>query len=365
MFIGKKKILVYPFTYKDFPLVKLLSKSVKNITIATEEGTGLVGKDIGFSVNRGYCNIPVLKYSERILQESNVLFIPEGNIKDPINERIIEVLQKSINNNKKIISSLKLDSKNLHYLKYNKYIDLLNQTDSKLDLYFSRVKENQLAYFVPKIPVIYVGGVFDIIDNHYIAISLKQKLEEEGYKVCCITNESYGKVFNCLTFPDDFMNNRLSIEDRILDLNNYIRASIEFKKPDLMIIQIPFGMLRYNEYYENSFGSYAYMISQAIKSDYFVCTSTSEIIYSEYFEELSNYFERLYFSPIDSLHISNCQFNIPMDSRASKLSILFRDESEINDEIKRIRKKSSFGVFNLYKENDLEELFKDIINKLG
>ncbi len=181
----------------------------------------------------------------------------------------------------------------------------------------------------------------------------------------CLLNESYGKIFDCLTFPNDSMNNGLTIEDRILELNNYIRASIEFKKPDLMIIQIPFGMLRYNEYYENSFGSYAYMISQAIKSDYFVCTSTSEIIYSEYFEELSNYFEGLYFSSIDSLHISNCQFNIPMDSRASKLNILFRDESEVNDEIKRIRKNSSFEVFNLYKENDLEELFKDIINQLG
>lgn len=365
MFIDKEKILVYPFSYRNFPLVKLLLKSELDIIVATEEGTGLIGKDIGFSVNREKCNTSILKYSDQILEKVDVLFIPKGDINHSINEGIKDVLQKAMDSNKKVISSLKLDKENLYFSKYDKYIDLLNITDSRLNTYLTRVKENQLSYFIPDIPVIYVGGVFDIIDNQYIAISVKHKFEENGYRVCCITGESYGKIFNCLTFPHDFMENGISIEYRITELNNYIRASVELMKPHVIIIQIPFGMLRYNEYFENSFGSYAYMVYQAIKSDYFICTSTSEMIVSKYFKELSNCFERQFSSPIDALHISNCLFDIPMDSRASKLDMIFKDELDVNYEIDNIKKDLSFKVFNLFREQDLEDLFQDIINQLG
>lgn len=167
------KILIYPFSYKVFPIVKLLLENKFNIIVASEEGTGLIGKDIAFSVNRETANAPVLKYSDGLLEEVDVLFIPEGHIDDPINEAIKDVLQEATKNNKRIISLLKLDKENQHFLENSKYIDLLTRNNLMIDSYFKRVKENKLSFFMPNIPVIYVGGVFDIIDNHYISISLK------------------------------------------------------------------------------------------------------------------------------------------------------------------------------------------------
>ncbi|MBU5425827.1 hypothetical protein KQI41_05315 [Tissierella pigra] len=359
------KILIYPFSYKAFSIVKLLVENKFNIIVATEDGTGLIGKDIAFSVNRKKSDVSVLKYSDELLEEVDLLFIPEGYIGDPINEGTKDVLQKAIKTNKRIISSLKLDEENKHLLEYSKYIDLLTTKNLKIDSYLTRIKENRLSFFIPNIPVIYVGGVFDIVDNNYITISLKQKFKENGYRACCIMADNSGKLFDCLTFPKNFINNGLSIEDRIMELNNYIRACVELIKPHVIIIQIPFGMIRYNKYFENSFGSYAFMISQAIKSDYFICASTPELIDSRYFKELSSIFDRQFNSAIDALHISNCELDIPMINRASKVEVIFSNESKINDIIGNLNKDLNFKVFNVFMEKDLENLFQDIIEQLG
>lgn len=365
MFFNNQKILIYPFSYKNFPMVKILLNNKFDIIVATQEGTGLVGKDIGFSVNRKECNVQILKYSDEIMDKADVLFIPEGNIDDPINMDIRDIIQKAINNDKIIVSLLELEEKDLYLLEYLNFINLQSRNNLELNSYFARVKENRLSYFIPRIPVIYVGGVFDIIDNSYIAISMKQKFEKSGYKTSCITRENYGKVFDCLTFPHSFIDNQLSIEDRIIEFNNYIRAVVELEKPQVLIIQIPFGMIRYSEYHENSFGSYAFMISEAVKSDYFICTSTSDMLVNKYFQELSNYFDKKFNSPIDALHISNCQFDIPVGSRANKLDIIFKNESEINYSINNLKKELDFKVYNLFIKEHLQDLFEDIMNILG
>lgn len=161
------------------------------------------------------------------------------------------------------------------------------------------------------------------------------------------------------------MDNGLSIEDRIMELNNYMRACIELMKPHVMIVQIPFGMIRYNKYFENTFGSYAFMISQAIKSDYFICTSTPELIDSKYFDELSNVFDRQFDSPINSLHISNCQPNVPSISRGNNPGRIFKSELDINNSIDNLNEDLNYRVLNLLMEKDLESLFKDVMSQLG
>lgn len=365
MFIKNDKILIYPFSYKAFPIVKLLLREKLDVIVAAEEGSGLIGKDVAFSTNREKCNLAVLKYSDNLLEESDILIIPEGHINDAVNEGIKTTIEKTISKSKKIASLLSLDKESQYFLDYDEYINLATTKSLNIESYFKRVKENNLPYFVPNIPVIFMGGVFDIIDNNYIAISLKQRFEKDGYKVCCITKEDSGKLFDCLTYPKSFMNNELSIEDRITELNHYIRTCVEIIKPQVLIMQIPFGMIRYNEYLNNSFGSYAFMISQAVKCDYFVCTAVAETVLHKYYEELSDYFYKRFDSPIDSLHISNCQLDLLSNNVVKMDNILFMDESEVENIIKNLKEKLYFKTFNLFKENDMNNLYQDILDKLG
>lgn len=78
------KILVYPYFNTAFPVVKQLIREGFKVYIASYEGTGLIGKDVAFSVNREKCNVKVLMYSNDLLDLSDVIYIPDigkGNLK--------------------------------------------------------------------------------------------------------------------------------------------------------------------------------------------------------------------------------------------------------------------------------------------
>lgn len=365
MLINNEKIVIYPFSYKSFPEVKILLENKYEIKVLSQLGTGLIGKDIAFSTNRKNSNILVEKLDRKIITNCDVLYIPEGNIEDPLYLGIEEVLDFAIEAGIKIISAIDLKSTNLDLEKYDKFIDLHNSINKSLDSYFLSIKKNRLSYYSPKIPVIIIGGIFDIIDNQYITLALKKQFEENGYEVCCITKEITGKLFDCLTFPENFMNNNHSIEARILELNSYIRASTELFKPQVLIIQVPFGMIRYNNYLENSFGSYAFMISQAITADYFICTATPERLDAKYYNEISDYFHRKYDNPISCLHISNYQPEITNSRSGTNQEFIFIDEKKLEEDIFLIDNKLEFMVTNLFEENCLKNLLKDILKQLG
>lgn len=359
-----KKILIYPYNYLSFYIVKHLIDRGMDVLLSSPKGTGLIGRDMAFAVNRQETGIMVSEYSKELFENCDILYIPKGNLNDPINEELPSIIKDAIEYDILIYSSLETQEEH-EFFNYDKFIDLNQKTNPRIDSYFKNIKENRFSFYTPNIPVIYVGGVFDIIDNFYISLSLKYVLEGYGYKVSCITNESTGILFNCLNYPNSFLNDNLSIENRIIELNKYIRTVIEVEKPNVLIIQIPKGMILYNNYFMNSFGSHAFMISEAAQSDYFVCTSSSNVISSEYFKKISEYFEKKFDSPIDCLHISNIKLNIPDGYIDDTREILFINEMKINQSIQIMKRDLSFEGLDLYQKEGLERLCENIFDSLG
>lgn len=356
-------ILIYPYSYKTFSIVKLLLNNNYRVNIASFDGSGLIGKDVSYSVNRCESNAVVLQYSEDLLDTSDILYIPEFNENCVINDLIKDVLKRAIQNNKKIIveSNEKIINE---FLDYSKLISLQTLINSSIASYYSKIKLYKTKFYRPAIPVIYIGGIHDLIDNDYIAIALKDYLEKNGYRTCTLSRKASNKLFGCIDFPDEFINSNNPIEDKIISLNNYIRSCVEVLKPDVLIMQIPYGMMQFNDYYHNSFGSYAYLISQAVKGDYFICCMTTELLSTNYYNELSQYFYKKYDSAIDCIHFSNCLLNIPNSIRPQNQDILFLNETHIDKLLYDYEKDSNYEMLNLFKEKDLELLYHDILRKL-
>lgn len=363
-----EKILIYPYFNAEFPVAKQLIREGFEVHIASYEGTGLIGKDVAFSVNREKCNVKVSVYSNHLLDLSDVIYIPNISKKNLRRNEMDEILLRAMKNDKKIISAVELDGDFPNVLEYDNFIDLGCATNFKINSYYNRINNNKMRFFTPKIPVIYIGGIHDLMDNQYITISLKHLLEGNGYKVCCLTIMNSLKLFGCISFPKEFSNIGETIENRIIYLNNFIRSCVENMRPDILLIHIPDGMMRYNDYFTNSFGGFAFMISQAVKSDYFICTVVTEMSSLEYYDRLSNYFNRKFDSPINCLHFSNSLLDIPNSSRPTSGDLLFKNELEIDefiDGLSKLKGRHNYKMLNLFKDESLELLFDDILNKLG
>lgn len=362
MITKDENILVYPYSYKTFPIVNLLFKKNYKVKVATFEGVGLIGKDVAYSVNHNKINLEVLEYSKFLLNQIDILYVPTYYEDDQTDIRLKDVIKEVIKLNKKII----IESNNKmieEFLYYDNLINLKTLKNQDIESLYNKVNTYKIKFYRPTIPVIYIGGVHDLFDNDYITIALKDRLERDRYKICCISRQISNKVFECINFPDEFININNSNENRIRSLNNYIKSSIEVLNPDVMIIQIPGGMLQFNDYYDNSFGNNAYLISQALRSDYFICCMTSELLSIKHYDEFSNLFSRKYDSAIDCAHYSNSFLNIPNSNKHQNRDILFLDEDNIRELLVPYKEESNYKMLNLFNDEDFKILYEDIINK--
>ena len=364
MITKRDKLLIFPYNYKTFPMVKLLLKNNYNVKVSTFPGLGLIGRDVSISVNRQNLNNLLLEYTDYLLEDLDVLYIPEFNNDTVTNDIVANVIAKAVEKNIQIILESKLEVMD-EFKEYEKKICLQTLVNPKIEADYAKTNLYNMKFYRPPIPVVYVGGIHDLIDNDYVLIALKDYLERNGYKTCCISREISNKLFGCIGFPEEFINEGRSIEDRILSLNAYIKSSIDILNPDILIIQIPNGMIQYNDYFHNSFGGYTYLISQAVKGDYFICSVTTEIFSQEHHKRLSQYFSKRIDIPISCLHLSNCVVDIPYDTRAQNKDILFLRESEIDVQLLDYNHNSEYKSFNLFKEDDIKTLYDDIINKFA
>lgn len=362
MIAKDERILIYPYSYKSYPIVKLLLKKNYIVKVAAFEGLGLIGNDVAFSVNHKEINLEVLEYSNFLLNQIDTLYVPAYYSDDQTDRILSDIIKKVIQLNKKII--IESNDKIIEeFLYYDNLINLKTIKNKKIESLFNKIKTYKIKFYRPTIPVIFIGGIHDLFDNDYITIALKARFERDGYKTCCITKQFSNKIFECINFPDEFMNKNNSIENRIINLNNYIKSSVEVLNPHVLIIQIPDGMLQYNDYFDNSFGNNAYLVSQAIRSDYFICCMTSELLSTKKYEEFSNLFSRKYDSAIDCAHFCNSFLHIPTNNRHYNNDILFLNENNIEELLAHHKKESNYKMLNLFDNEDFEILYKDILAK--
>ena len=98
---------------------------------------------------------------------------------------------------------------------------------------------------------------------------------------------------------------RYSSEQATFMLNKYIRNIVEKENPDVLVIELNDGMLRYNEELMNTFGIYNYMISEAVKPDYNIVILSSQELDNDFLANLDKYSSRKFDAPIDAIHVTN------------------------------------------------------------
>lgn len=102
------------------------------------------------------------------------------------------------------------------------------------------------------------------------------------------------------------VNAGLSEEDKAMALNKLAQNIIRSERPSLLIMEAPDPMLKYNNATPNGFGLQTYLICQAIKPDFLVCSVPPDLANEDAFLTLvSQDFKNRYGANIAAVHISN------------------------------------------------------------
>lgn len=366
------RIAIYPFSADSIPIAIYLNRMNPFYEISqliSPSGLGLVGRDASAADNRKPMGITVKGSIRNLLDEFDVLLITSGNEKDEIHKRSYENMLIGIENKKDIICAMSISEDKLEEISLRS-----QQANISFQYCNSRVKnasafncnqQQAVTLYTPSVPVIFIGGLVDQANNYEILLSTSDKLKQQGYKVSAICEKSECELFGFHAHPNFFMGNDISEIDKIIEFNKFVQHIELWEHPDVILIQIPGGMMKYNNILTNDFGIYAYLISQAIQPDYFICCTVYGFFSKEFSSLISNDFYYKFGFRIDCFHMSNMMMDIQESIEKKQLCFLRNPHDNINKVVKSCNEGGEIPIYDLLNELDLENMFTAMMKELN
>ena len=332
----EKRCLFYPYNDKTYGLVKgLLMKDIY-VDIIASKGSGLVNKDMAYSVNKSKINKVVKSIEEIQYKNYDTLIISSYANYTICESEILELIK-----------------------------NIKKENIDEIETIIKRYGELNLPLYNPKVPVIYIGGLLESIDSFDISLQIKLAMEKLDYKISLITNETDGKLFGTINYPKSFMGINESPVDQILSINRWVQAIDYVEKPDIILMDIPKGMIKYSDSFHNSFGIYAYMIAQAILPDYIILTLPPTIIAKEYIDGLNKYFETKLGKEIDVFNVTNAIYDIGAGVTDIIDKPLYIPEVDIDEVILENKKDNDLNLVNLNRKENIDIIANNVIEKFS
>lgn len=207
-----------------------------------------------------------LKYPEckissdiyEVLEESDGLLLLDNKEEYKWN-KYQEILKMAQTLNKKVLMSEELCAKMEVGTREN--VELLQ---TKLP-HKEKTKNEELKSI--EAPVIAVAGMGENCSKFESCLLVLKVLKERGYSVTFLSSNSLAMLFGGYTYPTYLYSESLSLEQKIWYLNQDISEYVEKNETDVILIELPGGIMPLGENAKNHFSECAIAVANAIKID--------------------------------------------------------------------------------------------------
>lgn len=367
-----KRVTIYPFNGDFIAFVKFSNKysDIFRVTeLVAPKGWGVNGKDAGVMYNKPQVGLIVSDDLNRALENSDILMIAENKFNENFHPIIISNIINAIERKKDIICTMKLSCKE---------IELLKQISTKFGVRFTYSPEETVWEYVkdtlciqssklysPQAVVVFVGELLDGIDGFDVLLSVTDYLKSSGFKTLTIGARSYCELLGLLSLPSIITQTDISDNEKINYFNRYIKYLDEKEKPDIFIIQLPGGMMKYNDHFTNGFGVTPYIMSQAVQGDYFILSTQYDTPDTKFYNMLSNNFTYRFGFEIDCIHMSNAYIDFPDSIGSGKLTYLYIEQQLLDSTIKQYYEESEIPIYNIDNFSDRIKMFEQLHDSLS
>ncbi|WP_310552013.1 TIGR04066 family peptide maturation system protein [Paenibacillus glufosinatiresistens] len=373
--MNKDRVLVFPYDLQFTPLLRQKSfvDRYASIRLCSLPGWGLCERDAGYADGGEPLNLEVEQDFEGVLGEVDAVIFADADNRYHFEEMIYPKILAAIAAKKKIVTLLPLGEKleeirikcDENEVMFRSYVHGPEQ-EPVADYIAQMRQEERKDIMDSRTPILAVIGLAEHTGKFQLQLALKASFEKLGYKISVIGSRSYCEFLGFHSFPS-FMKSAMSETDKVLCFNRYIKEIEAKEQPDLIMVAVPGGFMRYNNKIINDFGITAYEVFQAVVPDAVVLSLFHEKYNADFINELLQSTKYKLGLEVDALHLSNRQIDwVEMtNSKPDCISTLTINPEYLKKTVEECSAQSPIPVINLMEEGDEERLAGLIVDKLS
>lgn len=326
-------VALYPFSRELIPVVMFFEKlqeKYKLSRLIAPSGCAAIGRDAG-TLNNG----PVVgtTVEDTLGENSNswqvLILVVNPKENDAIRQQGLQYAQKAIDANKTVFLAGSLDSID------DKLLKLYEENRELVRIYShyspdTQIKIDSRTIYDIDTPIMLVGGVVEQADVLAIILQLYLHLKDEGQTPLVLTKQAIGAFLGFNSVYAIYETPQLSESEKIIEINHAIANIVSMIQPDIVLIEAPDALMRFNDFAPNGFGIRTYMLSQAVKFDSLVCGISCEMANNEFVKLLSDDFEVRYRCPITAVHASNVLIDSISTRTDNKPVVFFTSQEDVS-----------------------------------
>ena len=366
----KKRIMLYPYDRTSCPLVAYqdLIEGASFNTLLSPRGWALVGRDAGYADGRR--DLGIIVQNENVfdseINNNDILLIANGDWNDEIRNKALQYMISAVNQKKNIWCAMSLQEDELRQVR-----DCCSINGVDFQYFVQKLipdSDNNIAsiparLYKPKAAVVFVGEIVDGVNGFDIVLSLCNSFRKAGYKTTAIGNRTDCELMGIHSKPnfldDDLINAKLKVNY----FNNYIKYLVTDEQTDVIIIQLPDPLMRYDDIFTNGFGVVPYIISQAIEPDCTVVCLPYNKIDEEHLSKLSECYKYRFGFKVDFYHMSNVHIDYNDSLQRNKLACDYLDIGMVAKMINGRNDEGKIPLCNVLDGND-DVLFSHLLDTL-
>ncbi|SHI22949.1 peptide maturation system protein, TIGR04066 family [Sporobacter termitidis DSM 10068] len=341
----KEKIIVYPCSREFLPVLSAIieySDTYEVISVVTPKAWLEEGADAGTLDRRGPIGISVTNDFYAKLQECDTVVIPDSENAGLLADDIAQKMNDTLDHQKNIICCIPLDPA---------MAERLQKRADKQNTYFLYCRSETTGFsfsnrlYKPYTPVVCVGDMLTGLNAFDILVNLHEQMKQNGFRPLSISANVNSGILGHHFLPDFLQKPGLSEERKIFGFSHYIERLEEEYRPDILLVQIPQGMLKYSNRIPNGFGIRAFLMAQALFPDYFILCIPFEDYKGDCFGPLSDNFKHRFGYTIDAVALSNARINYSASNLQRRIELNYVNQEEVKKKAEELKRDSEVPVF--------------------
>lgn len=358
----KATVVLYPFCHELLPVVRHFSELQDCFSLyklISLPGLGLTGHDAAYA-----CNYPQTGY---IVEESidfsdskwdTIILIQTLDEEIAKKSELETVAENALTAGKKVVyyGTLIADipPKIFDLLRSNPLYMSVYTSDSDLPLENREVE----GYCSLDAPVILIGGLIAEADVFEVLLGLVSRMREDGLRPMVFARSPIGRLFGFHNITGIYKKSELSEEKKICALNSQVKLYENAARPDIIVIEAPDALIRFNDIAPNGFGIQTYMLAQAILLDFCICCVPCEFADISFISALSNDFSIRLGTQINIVHVSNIIVDSADLLQSKRVSFVHADIREVGKMIHKNPSVKDIPILDAVTDNETEVFYE-------
>lgn len=166
------------------------------------------------------------------------------------------------------------------------------------------------------IPIISILGMGENCDKFSLQLEVYKQFKERGYNVMLISSNSLGALLGVNPLPEFLFKEDIALTKKTIYFNHMLYDLVNYKKPEIIILGYPGGVMPVNKFKNNFFSEISIIISNSIESDAGIfSTFFFSRVSNELYTELKEILKVKFNVAVDDFCMAQQQYSINREKR--------------------------------------------------